>query len=92
MIQSDFSRMIGPKTVRFSGSQFCFGVETLHNAAGKLLFGPKPVQQKWAVPSQHPGDFFHRVNLRAHGLGAPVCGEFLFCRIKPCKIQVLSCR
>ena len=44
MIQSDFSGMIGSKTVRFSGSQFCFGVKALHNAAGKLLSGPKPVQ------------------------------------------------
>ena len=42
MIQSDFSGMIGSKTVRFSGSQFCFGVKALHNAAGKLLSGPKP--------------------------------------------------
>ena len=37
MIQSDFSGMISPKTIRFSGDQFCFGVETLDNATGELF-------------------------------------------------------
>jgi hypothetical protein len=36
MIQGDFGRIIGPETVRLSGSQFRFGVEALYNAAGKL--------------------------------------------------------
>jgi hypothetical protein len=39
MIQGDFSRMVDPKSIVFSGSQFCFGVETLHDATGELLFG-----------------------------------------------------
>ena len=70
MIQGDFSRMIGPKTVRFSGSQFRFGVETLHDSAGKLFLGPKPVQQQRPVPPQHLGQLLHWINLRRHCLGA----------------------
>jgi hypothetical protein len=45
MVQGDLSRFIGSKTVCFSGSQFRFGIKPFHNAAGKLLFNPKPVQQ-----------------------------------------------
>ena len=45
MIQGDFNRMVGPKTVRFSGSQFRFGIESLYDAAGELLSSPEPVQQ-----------------------------------------------
>ena len=63
--------MIGPKTVRFSGRQFRFGVETLHDPAGELLFGSEPVQQQGTMPSQHLGHFLHRIDLRAQGLGAP---------------------
>ena len=44
MVQGDFSRTIGSKTVRFSGSQFCFGVKALNNTTGKLLFSAKPVE------------------------------------------------
>jgi len=75
MIQSDFSRMIGPKTIGFSGGQFRFGVETLNNSTGKLLFGPKPVQQQGAMTSQHPGYLFHWINLRTHCLGTPFVQE-----------------
>ena len=71
MIQSDFSGMVSPIAVRFSGSQFCLGVETLDNPTGKLFLGPEPVQQQGAVPPQHFGHFLHGFNLRAHGLGAP---------------------
>ncbi len=44
MIESDFQHSEGLETVRFSGGQFRFAVQTLHHAAGKLLFRPKPVQ------------------------------------------------
>jgi hypothetical protein len=44
MIQGDLSCMIGSKTIGFSGSQFCFGVKTLNNTTGKLLFSPEPVE------------------------------------------------
>ena len=63
--------MICPKAVSFSGNQFRLGVETLNNSTGKLLFGPKPVQQQGSVPPQHLGHFLHRFNLRSHGLRAP---------------------
>ena len=33
-------RQLNPK----AGSQFCFGVKTLNNTTGKLLFSPKPVE------------------------------------------------
>ena len=71
MIQGDFGRIIGPETVRLSGSQFRFGVEALHDSAGKLSFGPKPVQPQGRVPPQHLGHFLHGIDLRAHYLGAP---------------------
>ena len=60
--------MVGPKTIRFSGSQFCFGIETLDNPAGKLFLGPEPVQKQWSMPPQHSGHFIHWVNLQAHSL------------------------
>ena len=71
MIQSDFSGMVSPIAVRFSGGQFCLGVETLDNPTGKLFLGPEPVQQQRSMSPQHLGYFLHGVNLRAHGLGTP---------------------
>jgi len=62
--------MISPKTIRFSGGQFCFGVEALDDSAEKLFLGPKPVQQQGSVPPKHLGHFLHRFNLPAHCLGA----------------------
>jgi hypothetical protein len=38
--------MKGSESIRFSGSQFGLGVETLHNPAGELAFGAEPVQQE----------------------------------------------
>ena len=63
MIQGNFSGMVGLKSIRFSGSQFCFGVKTLYDSAGELLFGPEPVQQKGAMPPQHLGHFLHGFKL-----------------------------
>jgi len=54
MIQGDFSRLVGSKSIRFSGGQFCFGVQTLHDATGKLFFGPEPVQYQGLVPPEPP--------------------------------------
>ena len=71
MIQGNFSAAEGPKTEGFSGGQFCFGVEALHNTAGKLPFGAEPVEQQRPVIAQHSRDPFHWLDLRAHGLGAP---------------------
>ena len=71
MIKSVLSGAISPKTVRFSGFQFCFGVVALHNAAGVLLLGVKTFQHQRSVPAKHLGHFLHRLNLRSHSLGAP---------------------
>ena len=71
MIQRDFSGMESPKAVRFSGSQFYFGVESLDDPTGKPFLGPEPVQQQGAMPPQHLGYFLHGFDLRAHCLGAP---------------------
>ena len=63
MIQGDFSAMVSAKTEGFSGGQFCLGVEALHDAAGKLSLGTKPVEQEGLVTTQHPGDPFHGFDL-----------------------------
>lgn len=52
MIQSNIQHMIGAKSEGFSGSQFCFGVESFYGAAGELAFGPEPVEQKSSVTAQ----------------------------------------
>lgn len=41
VMQDDLSTMIGVKAEGFSGSQFCSGIKTLHNTAGKLQ--PLPI-------------------------------------------------
>jgi len=71
MIQSDFSRMISLESIRFSGGEFRFVVETLHNATGELAFGPEPVHQQRPMLPQHPGNLLHGFDLRAHRPGAP---------------------
>ncbi len=71
MIQSDFSCIIGLKPIRFSGSQFRFGVKALNDPAGKLPFGPKPIQQQWPMVPQHTSNLLHGFNLRAHCFRAP---------------------
>lgn len=81
MIQSDFSRMISPDSICFSGGQFLFVVETLHNSAGELASGPEPVHQQWPMFPQHPGDLLHGFDLRTHRLGAPVVQK-LTCPIR----------
>ena len=75
MIQGDFRAVEGAKAEGFSRGQFCLGVETLDNTAGQLPFGPEPVDQQRAVSAQHPGHFLHRIDLRAHGFGAPLVEE-----------------
>lgn len=44
LIQGDFHAMKCPKTKGFSGGQFCLGIESLHDSAGELPFGPEPVE------------------------------------------------
>jgi hypothetical protein len=48
MIQSGFSAVVRAKAEGFSGGRFCFGVETLHDAAGELTFCAEPVEQECA--------------------------------------------
>jgi len=81
MIQSDFSSMIGPKTIGFSGSQFRFVVEALDDPAGELSFGPEPVQQQGPMFPQSAGNLLHWLNLRAHRFCAP------FVQKLPCPIR-----
>lgn len=69
--------MICLETIRFSGSQFRFGVETFNNAAGKSPFGVKPVQQQRHVSAQLSRHFHHLLNFRVHGFGAPQAPEGL---------------
>ena len=62
--------MKGPKPEGFSGGQFCFGVETLHDTAGKLSFGPEPVKKQGPMSTRHLGHLLYRFNLRSHRLTA----------------------
>ena len=49
MIQSDFNAVVSAKAEGFSGGQFCLDVETLHDTAGELAFGAKPIEQEGAA-------------------------------------------
>ena len=75
MIQGDFHGMVDLKIEGFSGGQFGLGVETLHDAAGKLAFGLKPVQQESSVSTQDPGDLLHRLDLQSHRACTPSVQE-----------------
>jgi len=75
MIQNDFSRMTGSKTIGFSGGRFRFGVEFLNNSTGKLLFGLKPAHRQGVVSPQHSGHLLHWIKLRAHCPGTPFVQE-----------------
>ncbi len=59
MIQADFSRMIDTNAVRFSGTELHIGVEVLHDCAGQLLIGPKPVERQGPAIAQHAGNLLH---------------------------------
>ena len=58
MIQADFHRVIGAKGIRFSGGQFRFGIKSFHDAAGEPTFGAEPVEQEFAVSTEHPATRF----------------------------------
>ena len=55
--------MAGSKAERFSGGQFGFGVEALHDAAGELALGVEPVEDQLPMLAPHPGDPFHGLQL-----------------------------
>ena len=63
MIQHNFQRPKRTETIRHSGAQFGFVVQTLHHAAGKLLLGPEPVQDQLTMAPQHPRHFLDRLDL-----------------------------
>jgi len=64
--------MICHEPIRRSGSHFCFGVETLNKAVGKLSFGPKTVQKQRSVSAQLNCHLLHWLNLQKHGFGTPL--------------------
>ena len=45
MIQRDFHRFVGPKSVGLSEGQFRFVVKPLDGACGNLAVGPEPVEE-----------------------------------------------
>ena len=75
MIESDFYRSETAKAVRFSGSEFQFGVEALDHAVRQGTFGAKPVHQQGAMLAQHACDFLHGLDARAHRPSAPSVEE-----------------
>jgi len=49
MIQRDFHRFVGPKSVGLSEGQLRFVVEPLDGACGNLAVGPEPVELQLAM-------------------------------------------
>lgn len=75
MVKSNFQRICGPKPERFSHSQFCLEIQTLHGSAGKGAFGLEPVHDQRFVVLEHLGHFFHGLKFCAHSAFAPVVQE-----------------
>src|SRR5215472_13981172 len=75
MVERDFNCFESPEAIGFSEGQFQTVVETLNDAAGKPLFGPKPVQQQGSMLAQHSSDFLHRLEARAQGPRTPAIQE-----------------
>lgn len=97
--------MIGSEPIGFSGSQFCFVVESLNNAAGELAFSPKPVQQQRSMPPQLLRHFLRWLNLRSHRpltpsvqkLACPIRRsvrpeqlKLLFTQLTPDRLQIVA--
>lgn len=69
MIQGDFHGVIGPEAERFSGGQFCFGVETLDDATGRLPMDTTPNEQsRVSLAADENG-----VNMEPSGSALAVC-------------------
>jgi hypothetical protein len=51
---------------------FALGLKPSTTPLESLAFGAEPVEQKPPMSPQHPRDPFHRLDLRAHRMGAPV--------------------
>ena len=75
MVKSNFQRICGPKPERFSHSQFCLEIQTLHGSAGKGAFGLEPVHDQRFVVLEHLGHFFHGLKFCAHSAFAPAVQE-----------------
>src|SRR5579864_7440557 len=61
MIESDFSRQIGSKSVGFFQRQFELGVEAFDDAAGELLLRLEIVEQQAAVTLESGCHFLERI-------------------------------
>lgn len=57
-------------TLLGTDSEFYIAIKTLHNAAGKGLFGPKPVEDEGLVFVHRAHELFGRFEARTHGAGA----------------------
>src|SRR6516162_1452441 len=75
MVERDFNCFESPKAIGFSEGQFQTVVETLNDAAGNSLFGPKPVQQQGSMPAQHASHFLHGLEARAQSPCTPSIQE-----------------
>ena len=67
MVERDFHCFKSAEAIGFSEGQFQTVVETLNDATGNSLFGPKPVQQQGPMLAQHASYFLHRLDPRAQG-------------------------
>ena len=75
MVERDFNCFESPKAIGFSEGQFQTVVETLNDAAGNSLFGPKPVQQQGSMLAQHASHFLQGLEARAQGPRTPTIQE-----------------
>jgi len=76
MIEHNFRSSERSKPIRFSGSQFEFIVEALHNTAGNGLFSTKPVEQKFTMRPKHSRNLHHRLDPGLHRTITPPVQKF----------------
>ena len=75
MIQGHFHRVKGSKAVGSSGHHSDLVVETFHGARGDFPFGPEPIEKKFLVGPESPGDPLHGFEAAAHDLRGPAIQE-----------------
>jgi len=85
MIQGDFQHIVGAETIGSLRGHLGLVVETLHAAERYLSLGPKPVEQKFPVGTEHLRHLLHRFEPGTHGSGAPRIKELA----RPGGVEVL---
>jgi hypothetical protein len=63
VIEREFERAEGSKSVGSSHSDFGFVVEALDDAAGKQLLSPEVIEDELAMLTHRPGDLLHGFDL-----------------------------